>query len=129
MLYMKKEFKVFRCKKCGAMIMNIQECGKAGCEMMCCGEIIEKLIPNSVDASFEKHVPTYDVTEGVVRVKVNHVTEDEHYIEWLAYVIEDKQEMRYFEPNMVPETEFKYEAESKLYAYCNKHGLWEAVVE
>lgn len=126
---MKKEFKVFSCKKCGAMIMNIQERDNDGCEMVCCGETMEKLVPNSVDASFEKHVPTYDIKEGVVKAKVNHVMEDEHYIEWLAYVTEDTQELRYFEPNMVPETEFKYEEGSKLYAYCNKHGLWEAAVE
>lgn len=126
---MKKEFKVFRCKKCGAMIMNIQESDADECEMVCCGEVMEKLVPNSVDASFEKHIPTYDVKEGVVKAKVNHVMEDEHYIEWIAYVTKDTQELRYFEPNMVPETEFKYEEESKLYAYCNKHGLWEAVVK
>lgn len=123
---MKNEFNVLKCKKCGATVISFKETGCDECEMTCCGESMEKLISNSVDASFEKHVPTYEIKDDIIQVKVNHVMEEEHYIEWIAYVTTKSHIIRYFEPNMIAETEFKYVSNAKLYAYCNKHGLWES---
>lgn len=126
---MKNEFNVLRCKKCGAMVISFKESNFDECEMSCCGEPMECLIPNSIDASFEKHVPTYEIKDDTIKAKVNHVMEEEHYIEWIAYVTEEAHIIRYFEPDMTAETEFKYVPNSKLYAYCNKHGLWESDVK
>lgn len=126
---MKKEFKVLKCKKCDAMVMTFKECNCDDCEMMCCGETMKQVVSNSVDASFEKHLPTYEIKEDKLIATVNHVMEEEHYIEWIAYVTKDSHEIRYFEPEMTAQTEFKYFPNSKLYAYCNKHGLWESEVE
>lgn len=126
---MKREFKVFKCKKCGATIISFQESSTEECELMCCGDNMEELIPNSVDASFEKHVPTYEILDNVVKARVNHVMEQEHYIEWIAYVTKDAHNIRHFEPYMLAEEEFEYIPNSKLYAYCNKHGLWKSEVK
>ena len=123
---MKNEFRVLKCKKCNATVISFEE---SKTMLQCCSEEMEELIPNSVDASFEKHVPTYEIVDGIVKAKVNHVMEEEHYIEWLAYVTEDSHDLRYFEPYMLAEAEFKYVPNSKLYAYCNKHGLWESEVK
>jgi len=117
-------FKVFECKECKAQVMTFNEE-----KMNCCGKEMVELIPNSVDAAFEKHVPTYEVVDEKVKVKVNHVMEEEHYIEWIAYVEENNHDVRYFEPYMTAETDFKYVKGAKLYAYCNKHGLWMSEVK
>lgn len=117
-------FRVFKCDKCETQIMTSE-----GEVLECCGEKMIELVPNSVDASFEKHVPTYEVVAGKVKAKVNHVMEEEHYIEWIAYVTCDTHEVRYFEPYMEAETEFEFVKGAKLYAYCNKHGLWMSEVE
>ena len=80
--------------------------------------------PNTIDASFEKHVPTYEKVEDEILVKVNHVMEKEHYIEWIAMVTDTSVYKVKLCPEQNAECRFKYIPNSKLYAYCNKHGLW-----
>ena len=121
---MEKELIIKRCKKCGAIIKVINDCKCADCGIMCCNEEMEKLIPNSVDASFEKHIPTIEISGEKIKVQVNHVMEDEHYIEWVCVVTDKKECIKYFKSGEVAEAEFKYIKGSKVYAYCNKHGLW-----
>ena len=64
-----------------------------------------------------------------ILVKVNHVMEKEHFIEWIA-LVNDKDicKVRLL-PEQNAECKFKYIKGSKLYAYCNKHGLWSCDVE
>lgn len=121
---MDKELTIKRCKNCGAIIKVLEDCNCKSCGIKCCGESMEVLVPNSVDASVEKHMPTFEIEENKIIVKVNHVMEDEHYIEWISMVSDEKECTKYFKPGEVAETKFKYIPGSKLYAYCNKHGLW-----
>jgi len=44
---------------------------------------MEDIIPNTVECAVEKHIPTYDKVEDEIFVKVNHVMEKDHYIEWI----------------------------------------------
>ena len=90
---------------------------------------MEKLVPNSVDAAVEKHVPTYEKIEDEILVKVNHVMEKEHYIEWISLVKENKEITVKLYPEQDAEVRFPYIAGSTIYAYCNKHGLWKNEVE
>ena len=127
---MSKELLVRKCEKCDAMVKVIKDCN---CNddhgIQCCGEKMKELIPNSVDAAVEKHVPTYEVREGKIFVKVNHVMEEDHYIEWISIVYDNKEVTTYFKPGEKVETHCKYIPGSTIYAYCNKHGLWKKDVE
>lgn len=87
------------------------------------------MVPNTVEASVEKHKPTYEVADEEILVKVNHVMEEEHYIEWIAMITDRHEEFVKFAPGEVAEAKFKYVSGAKLYAYCNKHGLWMTEVE
>ena len=87
------------------------------------------MVPNSVDSAKEKHVPTYQVYGGKIIVKINHVMEEEHYIEWIACVNENRERIKYLKPDDVAEVTFKHIPGSTIYAYCNKHGLWKCEVE
>lgn len=88
-------------------------------------DVSEKVIKyNSVDASFEKHVPQYELVDDNIRVYVNHVMEDDHYIEWIMVDYGNEQIIKHFAPNTIPELTCKYQENMKAYAYCNKHGLW-----
>ena len=87
------------------------------------------LVPNSIDASFEKHVPTYEVKDGKIFVTVNHVMEEDHYIEWIAICFEDKECITYLKPGKPAVAKCKYVPGSVIYAYCNKHELWKKDVE
>ncbi len=126
---MKNELVIKRCKSCGAVVKVIEDCNCKGCGIVCCEEPMEKLVPNSVDAAVEKHVPTYEKVGNEIVVKVNHVMEDEHYIEWVCLVSENRECMVKFMPNQKAEATFPYISGSVLYSYCNKHGLWKADVE
>ena len=123
---MKKEFRIKKCAKCGAIVKVIEDCTCEDCGIQCCGEQMKELVPNSVDAAVEKHVPTYEIKDGMLSIKVNHVMEDEHSIEWISVVTENKEETTYFEPGKVAEVKAEYKPGTIIYAYCNKHGLWKA---
>lgn len=126
---MKKELVIKKCTKCGAMVKVIEDCNCPECGIKCCGEEMVKLMPNSVDAAVEKHVPTYERVEDEIFVKVNHVMEKEHFIEWISLVTENKEETITLYPEQNAEVRFKYIPGSTIYAYCNKHGLWKKEVE
>lgn len=126
---MKNELVIKKCKSCGAIIKVIDDCNCKECGIVCCGEKMETLVPNSVDAAFEKHVPTYEVVEDEIYVKVNHVMEKEHFIEWIALVADDKEYCIKLYPEQNAECRFPYIKGAILYAYCNKHGLWKTEVK
>ena len=126
---MKNELEIKRCNKCGAIVKVIKDCNCNGCGIVCCNEPMQELVPNSVDAAVEKHVPTYEVVGDEIAVKVNHVMEKEHYIEWISLVKENKEYTVALYPEQNAECRFPYLKGATLYAYCNKHGLWKAEVE
>ncbi len=126
---MSNELIIKKCNSCGATVKVLKNCNCKDCGIICCGEKMTELVPNSVDAAIEKHVPAYEVKDEKIFVKVNHVMEDEHYIEWVSMVTDKKECTKYFKPGELCETHFKYIPGSTLYAYCNKHGLWKINVE
>ena len=126
---MSKELVVKKCLKCGAMVKVLEDCHCGNCGIQCCGEEMKVLVPNSVDAAAEKHVPTYEVKDGKIFVRVNHVMDDDHYIEWISIVFDNAEKTAYFKPGEEPVTHCKYVPGSTIYAYCNKHGLWKIDVE
>ena len=119
--------RVFRCKKCGQMVMMLK---KSKCDMYCFEEAMEELIPGTTDAAVEKHVPVYEVKDNKVYVTVGdviHPMMEQHYIEWI--VLETKNGIQ--KKDLTPEDEPKaifplMEGDSVIavYEYCNLHGLW-----
>ena len=113
-----------RCNSCGAMVKIIENCN-CKCGFECCGEKMVDVLPNSVDAAFEKHVPSYEMKDNKLEVRVNHVMEEDHYIEWIALVTDNKEEYVYLKPNEDAVVVFDDVSSGTIYSYCNKHGLWE----
>ena len=126
---MKKEFTIKTCVKCGATVEVLKDCSCDNCGIKCCGQEMKTIVPNSVECSIEKHKPVYEVAENYIVAKVPHVMEEEHYIEWIAIVSEKVQGRKSFKAGEEAKAIFPYIKGSKIYAYCNKHGLWETVVE
>lgn len=124
-----QELVIKKCKKCGAAVKVFEDCNCDNCGIQCCGGKMVKLVPNSVDAAFEKHVPTYEVKDGKIFVRVNHVMEEDHFIEWISIVFDGAEKITYFKPGDEPVAHCKYVPGSTIYAYCNKHELWKTEVE
>ena len=106
--------KIIKCKN-GNIMMVLKEVE----------DVTDKMIySNDVDASFEKHVPQMERYEDKVEVFVNHVMEDDHYIEWILVDYGKEQVIKHFLPGEDPRIVVDYQAGMKAYSYCNKHSLW-----
>ena len=117
------------CKHCGNVIHFMNE---SGVSVVCCGEKMKELVPASVDASTEKHVPVVEINGNKVLVKVGEVEHpmvDVHFIEWISIQTKFGNQRKVLKPNEEPKATFALvdgdEVEA-VYAYCNLHGLWKA---
>ena len=115
---------VFKCKKCGKVITILND---KDTNTICCEEEMEELLPNTVDASHEKHLPSISIDDDMVYVQigdVEHPMTNEHYIEWIMCEYKDANIIKKLNPNDKPVAYFNYKEGIKIYAYCNLHGLW-----
>lgn len=126
---MKNILVIKQCEKCGATVKVLEDCNCGNCGIQCCGKSMNTLVPNSVDAAVEKHVPSYEKVEDEIVVNVNHVMQKDHYIEWISLVKENQEVFVQLYPEQDAACRFKYIPGSTIYAYCNKHGLWSTEVE
>ena len=125
-----KNVKFYVCPHCGNIVEMVHD---AGVNPVCCGQKMNKLIPNSVDASGEKHVPVVKVNGSVVKINVgsvDHPMVDVHWIEWVELVSDKGIQRKYLNPGEAPNVKFILGGEKPLavYAYCNLHGLWKAEI-
>ena len=126
---MKNQFIIKRCLKCGATVEVIKDCTCDNCGIRCCNEQMVAVEPNTVDASVEKHKPTYEVVGEFIVVNVDHVMEAEHYIEYIAIDGTNINAKKFFNAGETAKAVFPYIKGSVVYAYCNKHGMWSTEVE
>ena len=82
--------KFYKCNRCGNVAIKVVD---SGVPMVCCGEKMELLEPNVVDASGEKHMPVVSLLgDGKIRVEVgsvHHPMTPEHHIAFI-YVETDQ---------------------------------------
>ena len=106
--------KFYICRHCGNLVGVIHD---SGVPMMCCGQKMEALEPNTVEASGEKHLPV-----GAV----NHPMAPEHFIEWVYVQTENGGQRKALKPGDDPNVTFSLGDDKAVavYAYCNLHGLW-----
>lgn len=118
-----------KCRKCGVIVGVIQE--PTDGEPFCGGDL-EELIPNTVDAAAEKHVPVIAIDGQTVTVavgSVDHPMIPEHYIEWIALETKQGMQRKSLSPGDAPSKSFALaggDTAVAAYAYCNLHGLWKA---
>ncbi|MBQ9791806.1 MAG: desulfoferrodoxin [Clostridia bacterium] len=124
-----KKLVIRECAKCGARVEVLKDCTCDDCGIKCCGETMKEVVPNTVDASIEKHKPVVEVIGNYIVVTVNHVMEEEHFIEYVCLVGDNVNAKKYMTIGGSAKAVFPYIKGSTVYAYCNKHGMWETVVE
>ena len=120
---MMKELILKKCNSCGALVRVLNDC-HCKCGFECCGDKMEDVKANSTDGAVEKHVPSFERQDDELIVTVNHVMDDDHYIEWIGLISDDKEEFHYFQPGEEAIVTFSDVDTGILYSYCNKHGLW-----
>ena len=119
----------YRCNHCGNIVAFVKA---SGVPVVCCGEKMTEIIPGTVDASREKHIPVWSVDGNIVHVtvgSVEHPMLPEHFIEWISIETKRGNQRKELHPGEKPEACFALcegdEVEA-VYAYCNLHGLWKA---
>lgn len=124
-----KEPKFYVCKHCGNFVGMIHE---SGVKMICCGDPMTEVIPNTTDAAQEKHVPVITVTGSKVSVDIGsvpHPMTPEHHIEWVYLETVEGGQRKCLPVDGAPHVEFELTSDDKViaaYEYCNLHGLWKA---
>ncbi|MDR0952543.1 MAG: desulfoferrodoxin [Oscillospiraceae bacterium] len=123
--------KFYICRHCGNIIGLVHS---SGVPMVCCGEKMEQLKPNTTDAAQEKHVPVITVEGDCATVKVGsaaHPMLSEHFIGWIYLETEKGGQRKEIKPGEAPVASFKLVDDKALgaFAYCNLHGLWYAPCE
>ena len=62
--------KFYICEHCGNLVTTIHN---AGVPLVCCGEKMKELLPNTVEASGEKHLPEAKLSGSTLTVTVGAV--------------------------------------------------------
>lgn len=125
-----KNLKFYRCSHCGNIVIKLVD---SKVPIICCGEIMQELAPNTVDAAQEKHVPVVSIENQSVKVSVGSVAHpmlEEHYINFIALETESGWQVKYLSPNTLPEATFNLNDDKAVavYEYCNLHGLWKTSI-
>jgi len=122
--------KFYICEKCGNLVGMINS---SGAPMSCCGQKMTEIIPGTVEASREKHIPEVKVEGNLVTVTVGsvlHPMAEEHSILWVYLETDKGGHRKALEVGKAPTVTFALADEKPVaaYAYCNLHGLWKAEI-
>lgn len=119
--------KFFICETCGNLVNLMIE---GGGTLVCCGNEMKELVPNTVDAAVEKHVPVVEIEGNKVTVTIGSVAHpmiEEHYIQWIYLETKEGVQTKCLQPGEEPKAVFALNEGDEVisaYEYCNLHGLW-----
>ena len=109
--------KLYVCPVCGNFIHAVGDA-----VISCCGITLPFLEAEPCD---EMHVIMIDKVENEHFISVNHEMTKTHFISFLAFVSGDRVQLVKLYPEGNAETRFQLRGHGLLYAYCNKHGLFQ----
>lgn len=121
-----KENRFYICEHCGNIVGLVHD---GGVPLMCCGQKMTHIVPGTVDASKEKHLPVVTVEGDTVKVDIGsvaHPMTEEHSILWVYMQTDRGGQRKALSVGGDPVVCFalKDEKPVAVYAYCNLHGLW-----
>ena len=106
------------CPVCGNVIQTIGEA-----VVSCCGVTLPPSEPEPAD---DEHLIRAEIVEDEYYVTLDHPMTRDHYISFLAAVSDQGVQFVKLYPEGNAEARFKIDRVSRLYAYCNRHGLFQA---
>lgn len=111
-----KRTKFYVCSTCGKVVTSTDEI-----DVSCCGR---KLVSLTAKEQNEEHTIKIEEVETEIYLTFSHEMTKEHYISFIAVVTCDKVLIVKLYPEQSPEIRLPRLGKSKIYFYCNKHGLW-----
>ena len=104
------------CPMCGNVITAAGEA-----LISCCGVTLPPLEPEETDC---EHCISAEAVEDEYYVTLNHPMEREHYVSFLAAVTDNGVSIVKLYPEGGCGARFKMSRVQRLFAYCNRHGLF-----
>lgn len=108
--------KLYVCPICGNVIQTIGEA-----VVSCCGITLPPLASEEADPDHSIHV---EIVEDEYYVSVDHPMRRDHYISFLAAVSDQGIQFVKLYPEGSADARFKIDRVIRLYACCNRHGLF-----
>lgn len=123
---MKGNQRFFICEKCKNLVGLIEN---HNVPLMCCGAKMTELVPNTVEASKEKHLPEVTVSGNEITVAVGsvlHPMEEAHNIPFIYVETEQGGQRKALKVGAEPKASFVFKDDKPVavYGYCNLHGVW-----
>ncbi|MCE2615509.1 MAG: desulfoferrodoxin family protein [Phocaeicola sp.] len=121
--------KFYKCRHCGNVITKLVD---STVPVVCCGEKMTELVPNTSDGAGEKHVPVISVNGNVVDITIStvqHPSVPEHFIQFIVLETSNGFQIRNLSAGDTPKASFVIKEDEKVvaaYEYCNLHGLWKS---
>ncbi len=112
--------KIYVCPVCGNVIRSIGEA-----VISCCGITLPTCEAEQDDHDHSIHI---EIVEDEYYVTVDHPMVKDHYISFLAAVSDQGLQFIKLYPEGDAEARFKINRVKKIYAYCNRHGLFQTVL-
>ena len=122
---MSENHKFFICQHCGNLIGFINN---KGVPLVCCGEKMSELVPNTVEAGVEKHLPVATMNGDAMTVHVGstpHPMDEAHHIAFVYVETEKGGQRKCLKVGDEPQLSFCFSGDKPVtvYAWCNLHGL------
>lgn len=114
------KMKLYVCPVCGNVISASGEAS-----ISCCGITLP---PLKAEPSDEEHMISLQRIDDELFVSVEHPMEKDHFISFIAAVSDQRVQLLKLYPEGNAEGVFKIDYIKKVFAYCNRHGLYEAAV-
>ena len=121
----------YKCAHCGNIIAHVHD---SGVRVVCCGEEMKPLVPNTSNGAGEKHVPVITQEGNIVTVSVGSVAHpmlEAHFIQWIILETTAGRQRKELKPGEKPVAVFALTDGDEVvaaYEYCNLHGLWSATI-
>jgi superoxide reductase len=119
------------CRHCGNLIGLIEN---TGVPVVCCGDKMSELLPNTVEAAVEKHLPVVTAAGDNITVAVGsaaHPMLEAHHIAFVYVETARGGQRKALKPGEEPLLTFAFADDTPVavYAYCNLHGLWKTEIQ
>ena len=115
------------CPVCGNIIHTTGEA-----VISCCGITLPPLeaeqVPATEVADGDCHRPQLEIVEDEYYVTLNHPMTKDHYISFIAAISPQGIQMEKLYPEGPAQARFKIAGVRKIFACCNRHGLFEIKV-
>ncbi len=103
------------CKVCGSIHINTYPGA-----LNCCGHEARSIVnPEEISCPYKTAVK-----DGIIYVTLDTSQYRNHYVKYIAYISENGAEIKFTPRNAMPQAEFNYKSNSKLYAFRNGLGLF-----